>query len=186
MQRHARVVVRRADAVDAGHGRDDDDVPALHERVRGGEAEALDLVVDRGVLRDVGVGLRDVGLGLVVVVVGDEIFDGVFGEELLQLREELRGKRLVVREDERGTVPAGDEVGHRERLAGPRHALQRQPARPLLKPAHKRVDRLRLVAGGLEVGHKLEKALGFHAEDYTKSPPLFQGRPLLLPLWLGT
>ena len=46
-------------------------------------AEALDLVVDRRVLLDVGVGLRDIGLWLVVVVIGDEVLDGVAREELL-------------------------------------------------------------------------------------------------------
>jgi hypothetical protein len=45
-------------------------------------AEAIDLVVDRGVLLDVEVLGRDVGLGLVVVVVGDEVLDRVVGEEV--------------------------------------------------------------------------------------------------------
>jgi hypothetical protein len=45
-------------------------------------AQPVDLVVDRGVLLDVGVARRDVGLGLVVVVVADEVLDGVVGEEL--------------------------------------------------------------------------------------------------------
>jgi len=43
-------------------------------------SEPLDLLVDRRVLLDVGVGLRDVGLGLVVVVVGDEVLDRVLGK----------------------------------------------------------------------------------------------------------
>jgi hypothetical protein len=45
-------------------------------------AEPVDVVVPRGVLLDVEVGLRDVRLGLVVVVVRDEVLDGVVGEEL--------------------------------------------------------------------------------------------------------
>jgi len=44
--------------------------------------EALHLLVQGGILLDVGVCLRDVGLGLVVVVVGDEVLDGVVREEL--------------------------------------------------------------------------------------------------------
>ena len=43
----------------------------------------------------------DVRLGLVVVVVGDEVLDGVFGEELAELVAELGGQRLVVRDHER-------------------------------------------------------------------------------------
>ena len=50
---------------------------ALEQRARGGVAQLVDLVVDVGVLVDVGVGARDVRLGLVVVVVGDEVLDGV-------------------------------------------------------------------------------------------------------------
>ena len=62
------------------------------------------VLVDLGVLLDKGVRARDVGLGLVVVVVADEVLDGVVGEELGELAGELRGERLVVRDDERGTA----------------------------------------------------------------------------------
>ena len=53
------------------------------------------------VLLDVDVALRDVRLGLVVVVVADEVVDGVVREEALELLVELGGERLVVGEDER-------------------------------------------------------------------------------------
>ena len=52
-------------------------------------------------LLDVGVRARHVGFGLVVVVIGDEVFDGVVREEALELAVELRCQRLVRREDER-------------------------------------------------------------------------------------
>ena len=56
---------------------------APHEqRARRRVAQPVDVVVDRGVLLDVEIGLRDVRLGLVVVVVGDEVLDGVVREEL--------------------------------------------------------------------------------------------------------
>ena len=89
------VLLRGAEAVDAGHGRDHDDVAPGEQRVGRGVAQPLDLLVDRGVLLDVGVGLRDVGLGLVVVVVGDEVLDRVVGEQLAQLVGELGRERLV-------------------------------------------------------------------------------------------
>ena len=71
------VDLRRAEAVDAGDRGDDDHVAAREQRRRRGVAEAVDLVVDRGVLLDVEVAARDVGLRLVVVVVGDEVLDRV-------------------------------------------------------------------------------------------------------------
>ena len=95
---HGRVGLDRADAVDARHGRDDDHVVALQQGARGGVAHAVDLLVHRRLLLDVGVGARHVGFGLVVVVVGDEVLDRVVGEEALELAVQLRGERLVGRE----------------------------------------------------------------------------------------
>ena len=101
------VLLRRAEAVDAGHRGDDDDVPALEHGLGGGVPQAVDLIVDGGVLLDVGVGLRDVGFRLVVVVVGDEILHRVVREELAELRAELRRQRLVVGDDQgRAAGPA--------------------------------------------------------------------------------
>ena len=50
----------------------------------GSQPQLLDLLVDLGVLLDVGVRARDVGLGLVVIVVADGT-DGVVGKELPEL-----------------------------------------------------------------------------------------------------
>jgi hypothetical protein len=46
-------------------------------------AHAVDLLVDRGILLDIGVGARDIGFGLVVIVIADEIFDRVVRKKLL-------------------------------------------------------------------------------------------------------
>ncbi len=82
---HRPVVFRRAQAVDARHAGHDDHVAAAHQGAGGGQPQAVDLLVDRGVLLDVDVALRDVGFGLVVVVIADEIVDGVVRKELLEL-----------------------------------------------------------------------------------------------------
>ena len=112
-------------------------------------AQALDLIVDGGVLLDIGVGVGDVGLGLVVVVVGDEILHGVFREELLELAAKLRGEGLVVRQHERRAVEARDDVCHREGLAGAGHAQEHLLLQAVFDAAHEGVDRLGLVPGGL-------------------------------------
>ena len=124
----ALVDVGRAQAVDAGHRRDDDHVAAREHRCGGGVAQAVDLRVDRGVLLDVEVARGDVGLGLVVVVVGDEVLDRVVGEVGPELVAELRRERLVVRDDERGPLDRLDRAGHRHRLAGAGRAQQRREA----------------------------------------------------------
>ena len=88
----------------------------------GGVPQLVQLLVDVGVLLDVGVGPGDVGLGLVVVVVADEVLDGVAGEELLELGGELRRKRLVVSDYDGGALQALDGAGHGEGLAAAGHA----------------------------------------------------------------
>ena len=77
------VIVRRAEPVDARDAGDDDHVVPADQGARRGEAEALDLLVDRGVFLDVDVALGDVGFGLVVVVIADEVADGVVGKNSL-------------------------------------------------------------------------------------------------------
>ncbi len=96
---------------------DDDDVVALQQRARGGVAHAVDLLVHRRFLLDVGVGARHVGFGLVVVVVGDEVLDRVVGEEALELAVELGRQRLVGRQDQRRALGALDHLRHGEGLA---------------------------------------------------------------------
>ena len=123
-EQHAVVGFGRAEAVDAGDGGDDDAVAAFEEGARGGEAELVELLVDGGFLLDVEVAGGDVGFGLVVVVVGDEVLDGVVGEEGFELVVELGGEGLVVREDEGGALDLLDDLGHGEGLAGAGDAEQ--------------------------------------------------------------
>jgi len=95
-KRHRGIGLDRTDTVDARHGGDDDDVVALQQRPRRRMPHAVDLLVDRGVLLDIGVGARHVSFRLVVVVIADEIFYGVVrGRSLLKLAIELGGQRLV-------------------------------------------------------------------------------------------
>src|ERR1700676_3506427 len=115
---HAVIGFRRTEAVDAGYRSDDDDVAAFEERAGGAHAESVELVVYGGFFFDVDVGCGNVGFWLVKIVVADEIFDGVLGEETFEFVIELRGERLVVSENQRGTVHGVDYFGHRERFAG--------------------------------------------------------------------
>ncbi len=154
---HRAVLLGRAEAVDARHRGHDDDVPALEEGRGRLEAEPVDLLVDVGVLLDVGVGDRNVGLGLVVVVVAHEVLDGVLGEERAELREELRREGLVVGHDERRPVERGDDVRHREGLAGARDAEEGLVPVPALDALDQLGDGLPLIALGLEPRHQSER-----------------------------
>ena len=97
---HLLIVNRTSQAIDAGHGGHDDHVPPLGKRRRGRVAQLVNLIVDGGVLLDVGVGGGDVCLGLVVVVVGDKILHGVLREELLKLAVELCCQGFIVGNNE--------------------------------------------------------------------------------------
>ena len=161
LEGHGGVGLDRADTVDAGDRGDDDDVVALEQRARGRVAHAVDLLVDRGFLLDEGVGARHIGFRLVVVVVGDEIFDRVVGEEVLELGIELRGQRLVRRQDERRALRLLDHLGHGEGLAGAGDAEQDLGAVVLADALDEVADGGRLVAGGLEIGHHLDRDAAF-------------------------
>jgi hypothetical protein len=105
----------------------------------------FDLVVDRGVFLDVGVGLGDVGLGLVVVVVRDEVLDGVVGQQFSKLVGQLGGECLVRGHHQRRTLQLLDQPRRRRRLAGAGGAEQHDVAFVGMHPAHELVDGGRLV-----------------------------------------
>ena len=151
------VLLGGAEAEDAGDAGDDEDVVSLEEGARGGVPEALDLVVDRGVLLYVGVGARDVGLGLVVVVVGDEVLDGVVREELLELVGELGRQGLVRGDDEGGLLDPLEGPGRGGGLAGPGGPKEGRVALASLHAPGQALDSRGLVSGGLEIGFDLER-----------------------------
>jgi len=154
---HPLVVFRVAQAVDARDAGHDDDVAAVRQRAGGLEAEAVDVVVNRGVLLDVDVAGGDVRLRLVIVVVGDEVRDGSRREELAELGVELGGKGLVVADDQGRPLDPLDDVGHGERLAGAGHAQKGLAASALGEAPDERIDGLGLVALGLEFRHQVER-----------------------------
>ena len=132
---HRLILDRRTDAVDAGDRCDDDYVPPGKKAPGGGVAHLVDLVVDRGVLFDEGIGGGEVGFRLVVIVVGDEILHGVFREELPEFAIELRGQGLVGGKDQRGATGVGDNIGHGEGFAGTGHPEQHLSLSPRRTPS---------------------------------------------------
>ena len=148
--RHPLVVAGVAEAVDRRHRGDDDDVLPREKRAGRRVSQAVDLLVYRHVLVDVGVGLFDVGLRLVVVVVGDEVLDGVVRKEVPELLVELGGQRLVVGDDERRLL----ELLHRPRdgvrLPGAGDAQEGLFLRAGLVARDEFLDRVGLVARGIE------------------------------------
>ena len=151
------VHLRVAQAVDRGHARNDDHVVALHQARRGPQPQPVDVVVDRGVLGDVGVRLGDVRLGLVIVVIGDEELDRVLREESLQLPVQLCGEGLVVGQHQGRAVEVGEDVRHGERLARARDAQQRLIAVAPREALGQLADGARLVPRRRVGGNEVER-----------------------------
>ncbi len=121
-------------------------------------AHPVDLLVDRGVLLDVGVGARHIGLRLVVVVVGDEVLDRVLGEERLHLAVELGGQGLVGGEDQGRALHRLDHLGGGEGLARAGDPKQHLVALAVFQAFDQGGDRLGLIAGRLVLGDDLQPA----------------------------
>ena len=162
LDRPVQVGLRRAEAVDAGHRRHHDHVAPRQQARRRRVAQPLHVVVDRAVLLDVGVGLRDVRLGLVVVVVRDEVLDGVVRQHLPQLVGQLGGQCLVRRHHQGRPLQPLDQPRGGRRLAGAGGAEQHHVALPRLDPALQLLDGGRLITGGLVLADHLEPAAGAH------------------------
>ena len=159
LHRPVEVFLRGAQTVDRRDGRHHDHVAAGEQRHRRRVPQPLHLLVDRGVLLDVGVGLRDVRLGLVVVVVGDEVFDRVVRQQLAELLGQLRAERLVRGEHQGGTLQPLDQPRRGGALARAGRAEQHGVAVAAPHPALKIVDGGRLVAGRLKLTDDLEAAV---------------------------
>ena len=90
-------VLRVSDAVEAGHTGDHNHVASSGHQCRcRAEAQFVNLVIDTEVFLDVCIGCRKIRLWLIIVVVRDEIFNGVGRKEAFELSVKLRRQRLVV------------------------------------------------------------------------------------------
>ncbi|MOA07664.1 hypothetical protein D3C78_1273730 [compost metagenome] len=114
------------------------------------------MIVDRSVLLDEGVRGRHVGFGLVIVVIGNEILDGVVREERLELAIQLRGERLVGRQHQGRALHLRNDVGNAEGLARAGHTEQGLVRQACLDALYHLADSLGLVAGRLKTGDELE------------------------------
>ena len=146
---HIFIVDGVTQTVDAGHGSHHDDIPPLKEGGGGAVAQALDLIVDGGVLFDIGVRVGDVGFRLIVIVVTNEIFHGIVGEDLAEFGAELRREGLVMRQHQCGAVGGGDDISHGIGLAGTGDTQQNLLLQAHIETVYQLADGLRLIARGL-------------------------------------
>ena len=115
--RHVGKVVRFAQTVDTADGGNHDHVPPLKQRAGGADPQPVDLLVCRGVLLNIGIGVGNIGLRLIIVVIAYKILHRVFRKELLEFAAQLCRQCFIVRQDKRWAVHPGDNIRHREGLA---------------------------------------------------------------------
>ena len=150
------VLLRSTQTVDGRDGRHDDDVSPGQQGIRRGVTQPLDLLVEAGVLLDEGVRLRDVRLGLVIVVVRDEVLDGIVREEGAQLLGELGRQGFVGLHDEHRPLQLFRQPCHRGRLASTGGTQQNDVLLTALDPLLQLCNGLRLVARRLELADDVE------------------------------
>ena len=109
-------------------------------------AQAVNFIIDGGILLNIGVGRGDIRLRLVIIVVGYEIFYRILGKKFAQLGAELCGQRFIVREHQRRALGLLDDVRHGERLARAGNAHQRLLGQTVVDALHQFGYRLRLIA----------------------------------------
>ena len=150
------VLFGRAQAVNAGHGRNHHHVTASQQGVRRRVAQTLHLLIDGGVLLNERIGLRHVRLRLVVVVVGDEILHRVIRQQLAQLIRQLRRQSLILHEHQGRTLHRLNQPGCGRGLTGTGSAHQHNVLLTVLHTLGELGDSLRLVTGRLEGANDLK------------------------------
>ncbi len=158
---HGRIGFDRTDTIDTGDRGDNDHIIPFQNGAGGRVAHPVDLLIDRRVLLDEGIGARHIGFRLVVVVIGDEILDGIIRKEGLELAIELGGQGLVVRHDQGRTLGLLDDLGHGEGFTRSGHPQQNLIMLALGYAFQQVGDGARLIAGRLIGGSETEFPAAF-------------------------
>ena len=163
LKRHGRIGFDRTDTVNARNRCHDDDVIALDQRTRCCVAHPVDLFVYGRFFFDIGIRPCHIGFRLIVIVIGNEIFDGIVRKEVFELAVKLRRKRLVRRKNKRRTLRFLNDLRHGEGLTGAGDAEQNLCPIFVIQTADQVADRGRLVARWLEARLHLNRnpAFGF-------------------------
>ena len=117
VQHHTQVLGGIAKSIDCRYGRHDDGVRPLQQRLCCRQTHLLNVLVYRGVFFNVGIRGRHVGFGLVVVVIGNEVFNRIFRKKIPKLAIQLGGKGFVRRQNQRWPLFMLNHVGNGEGLA---------------------------------------------------------------------
>src|SRR5690554_4145882 len=101
MHSHIAIHFGHTQTIDAGNGCDYDDVSPFHEAVGSSESEAVYFVVYGGVLFYVEIARRDVGFWLIIIIIGEKVFDSIVWKKTFIFTIELSGECFIVATNKR-------------------------------------------------------------------------------------
>ena len=189
------ILLRGSQTVDAGHGGHDDHVPAGQQCVGGRVPQAFHLLIDGGVLFDERVRLRHIRFRLVIVVVRDEVLNGVVGQQFPEFIGQLCGQGLVLHHDKRGALDLFNQPRRGGRLSSPGGAQQHHILFSVVDAFGQFLDGRRLVAGRLELTDDfkgchntvdlLRKTHGVNATPDVSQPNTPNRRRHAVSRWVG-
>ena len=158
---HAVVFLRVTQAINTGNAGNNNNILSLHQRRRGGMAQLINFIIDRGILFDIGIRTGYIRLRLIIVIIADEILHRIFGEKLLQLVIKLCRKGFIVRNDQGRLLDFLNDICHGKgfaRTCNPQQGLEFQA---LLKALRNFFNRLRLITGRFIFRYHLKFVLHF-------------------------
>ena len=118
--------------------------------------QLVEFVVDGRFFFNKKIGGGNVSLGLVVVVIRNEIFDGIMRKEILELVIKLRGESFVMRHHQRRTVHRLNHLRHGVSFAGPGNTQQNLMLFAVVDAAQQRLDRAALIPLRLVIGNEFK------------------------------
>ena len=144
---HLLIVDRRAQTINAGNRSHYDHILPLGKSCRSGVAKLINLVINGGIFLNIGVRGGHIGLRLVIIIIADKIFYGIFRKKFLHLPIKLCRQRFVVGNDQSRLVQCLNDIGHGKGLTGTGNSKQRLKLIALPEALHKFGNGLGLVTG---------------------------------------
>ena len=157
VQHHFQVEIRVAQTVNRRYRGHHHHIATLKQRFGGRESHLLNMFVYRGIFLDKGVRTWDIGFRLIVVVVRDEILNGVFRKELFHLAVQLRRQGFIGRQHHGRTLQVGNDVGNGKGFTRAGYPQQRLMRETILQPLFQTANRFWLIARRTESGIQFER-----------------------------
>ncbi len=110
-------------------------------------SKLIDLVINGGILGNVGIGGGHISFRLIIIIIGDKIFHCVLRKKFFKLPIQLGRQGLVMGDHQGRLIQLLDHIGHGKGLTGPGNSKQGLTLIAFLKTSHQVCNSLRLISG---------------------------------------